>query len=64
MLDWRRLLHVVGSILGVRMSVRGRRHRLCRQGRDIDLDVSNRVPFNMVRVEAMAGHREKDCRMC
>jgi hypothetical protein len=60
MLDWRRLLHMARGILRVWSDVRKRWHRLCRRRRNIDLDVSNRVPFNMVRVESMTGRREKD----
>jgi hypothetical protein len=64
-LVWHSLLHMVRGILRVRSSIRGWRHGLRRRGRGrtIDFNVSDRVPLNMVRIQAMARRWEEDCRV-
>jgi hypothetical protein len=66
-LDWgtmtlRRLLEMAGRVLLIWRSSGWVRNRLCRRGRNVDLDIGDRVPFYMVRWQAVTGSREKDCR--
>lgn len=52
---------MIRGIRRVRRSIRGRLGGLCRRGRNVDLDISDRVPFDMVRVETMTRARKEDC---
>lgn len=54
------LLRVVRRILQVCRRVGRLGDRRCRLGRNIDLDISDRVSFDMVRIEAMSRIREEN----
>jgi hypothetical protein len=56
----RRLLQMAGNILSVWRRLCTRRRRRCSDGSNVDLDVSDRVPFDMVRVQAVTGAWKED----